>query len=103
MIVNLRGTSGSGKTVVARRLIEDHNGISITGLCPDGRNKERIVGYQMGNLWIPGKYDNVCGGVDTFSWKGAADYLEEKVRLVAGNGYHVLLEGLVQTVGQRRW
>lgn len=102
MILNLRGTSGSGKTTVARRILSEYDSEPIMGMVPGGK-KERIVGYQIGNLWIPGSYENTCGGVDTYSWKGAADYLEEKVRLVAANGYHVLFEGLVQTAGNKRW
>lgn len=102
MILNLRGTSGSGKSTVARRLIQEFGGEPIMGMVPEGK-KERIVGYEVGNLWIPGSYVNVCGGCDTFSWKGAANYLEEKTRLVAKNGYHVVLEGLVQTAGDNRW
>lgn len=102
MIVNLRGTSGSGKSTVARRIIEEHGGQPIMGMVPGGK-KERIVAYEIGNLCIPGSYVNVCGGCDTLSWKGAADYLEEKVRALAGNGYHVLFEGLVNTAGSKRW
>jgi hypothetical protein len=60
MIVSLRGTSGSGKTIIARKLmarvesrpiIEDH----------------RLIGYQCGSFRVLGPYVKPSGGVDVLN------------------------------------
>jgi len=102
LIFNIRGTSGSGKTTIVRQIIDNYDIKPVLGMVPEGK-KERIISYKSPLLTILGSYVNVCGGCDTFSWKGAANYIEEEARRISGMGSNVLLEGLVQTAGRKRW
>lgn len=96
-IVNIRGTSGSGKTTVVTRLIEYWCAEGLDLELPDGEEvagKMRKIGHRCGNVFVVGRYDTTCGGCDTMSWKGAADYVCELVRHRAQLG-PVLFEGLM--------
>lgn len=91
LIINLRGTSGSGKTTVARRLM-------AAAPSRDVLIEEKKVGVRtMPNqhwkqpLFFIGRYDNVCGGMDTVPTQA------DCVTLVA-QAYdhgHVICEGLL--------
>lgn len=93
MIVLLRGTSGSGKSTIATKVIEklgayDHE----IKLGP----QQKLGGY----VWrqrqlILGRYTTACGGCDTLNWKGAADDMEAEIASHCSSGHNVLLEGLV--------
>ena len=95
LIINLRGTSGSGKSTIVRTFIERGGSTNIRD--EDGK----VLGVKMRPahttenwrwpLFAVGKYDNVCGGMDTVPSQAAC------VTLVA-NAYdygHVLCEGLL--------
>lgn len=96
-IVNIRGTSGSGKTTVVTRLLEEWKLLGVPLGPAETRviqGKERRVGHLAGSLFIVGRYDTTCGGCDTMNWKGAADDVCDLVR----EKYHfgpVLFEGLM--------
>jgi gluconate kinase len=67
MILNLRGTSGSGKSTVGHYLVDTYAGKPIY---EDGWNKgkPRLVGYQLpGDFQVLGSYKAAGGGLDTFS------------------------------------
>lgn len=94
-IVNIRGTSGSGKSTVARRIMllleEKHVDVQERGMIG---GKERILGHQVGPVFFLGKYATDCGGVDSMSWKGAADDICDLVHHKAMHG-PVVFEGLM--------
>jgi adenylate kinase family enzyme len=114
MIVNLRGTSGSGKTTVVRGLMEKYPAIEPL-MVADDKGKEKIHGYECRmanfpgnppNLYVVGSYKNVCGGCDGIKTQ---DEICDRVRKYAGmmivegsNGLdetyrqcHVVFEGLL--------
>ena len=102
-IINIRGTSGSGKTylvreVMARATVACDNMVPIlvTGEHPV-RGSEIVVGYDYprAGLTIVGNYGANCGGCDKFSWKGAADWVQQKVAEIAYSGRNVIFEGLM--------
>lgn len=70
MIINIRGTSGSGKTTAIRRLMEVLGGKGLR-MKIAGRNRpiahvyERTAG--LGSIALVGSYETVCGGCDTIS------------------------------------
>jgi len=94
-IVNIRGTSGSGKSTVARRIMlfleEKHDNVQERGTIG---GKERILGHQVGPVFFVGKYATDCGGTDSMSWKGAADDICDLVHHKAMHG-PVVFEGLM--------
>lgn len=65
MILNIRGTSGSGKTWLIRRIMEELGPpepiISAEGEKPDGY-------LLQGNIRLVGSYENVCGGCDAVNF-----------------------------------
>jgi thymidylate kinase len=89
MIVQIRGTSGSGKTTVMRKVLERLNVCGHMTL-----NRRHPLYYHQ--HWptvvsILGSYENTCGGCDTI--KGY-DALMSLARERADAG-HVLMEGLL--------
>lgn len=95
-IVNIRGTSGSGKSTVARRVMEqlmlgghaNHQELRELG------GRQRIAGHQVGPVFLLGKYATDCGGCDAMSWRGAADEICELAMDKFGHG-PVIMEGLM--------
>lgn len=94
MIIKLHGTSGSGKTTVARQLIE--RATSKENLPNIGR---RPSGYKLTMpdlkqpLYILGPYETVCGGLDAL---GEADDHIQLLQTYGPMG-HVFYEGLLQS------
>lgn len=92
-VVNIRGTSGSGKSTVARGLIANKGGErrDVTRLIG---GRERFMGSWVGDTFFVGKYATDCGGCDGLSWKGSADDICDIVFEQHLLG-HVVLEGLL--------
>lgn len=65
MLINVRGTSGTGKSWVMYQLMERYNAEPITDETLPSRSK--TSGYTMadGNVAIIGRYESACGGCDT--------------------------------------
>jgi hypothetical protein len=93
VIINIRGTSGSGKTTVVR-------GIMAKGIAaPMGENSKKPDGYLVKlpfapkPLFVVGSYENTCGGCDAISTQ---DEICDRVRAYASLG-HVMMEGLLMS------
>lgn len=93
VIVNLRGTSGSGKSTVAFTMLKNHPTEDIIG--KDGKIKGYIVDAKSSGIskpiYVMGKYTTACGGADQIpTQQEAADrcvcYVEHG---------HVFIEGLL--------
>lgn len=97
-IVNIRGTSGSGKTTVVTRLMEYWAALpgkeEWSQVQMQMAGKTRKVGHDCGRVFVVGRYDATCGGCDTMSWKGAADDVCALV-LARAQEQRVLFEGLM--------
>ena len=68
MIINLRGTHGSGKSTIVRNVMGTYT--DCTEILGVGR--KRPWGYLckkdgLKDLFIPGHYETACGGCDTIS------------------------------------
>lgn len=94
MIINIRGTSGSGKTTVVRKLLN-----IARPACPyhDGSPSEKIEGYYCGGLApvttaIIGSYAKPTGGSDGIK---PLSRVFEQVKWQHDNGLHVVFEGLL--------
>lgn len=96
MIINLRGTSGSGKTTVVKNFMDlavSRNRVLVKG-------RDRPIGYSLKMPWqtdrqrtfVLGHYETDCGGCDTIS---STDEVFDRVRAAHGHGMDVLFEGLL--------
>ena len=104
VIINPRGTSGSGKTEFVRRLLSDYGwkrGGEVEPIHRKGR--ERPIAYLLQHpfgvrpLIVLGHYAATSGGVDTI--RAVDGGLDEAFRLAdeyASSGHDVLLEGIRQ-------
>ena len=92
MILDIRGTHGSGKSYVAHQLLQ-YGAEEIVGY-NEYKKKETILGYHVPalRLAIVGKYATQCGGCDGV---GNSDEVVRRVRLFSANYRHVLLEGIL--------
>jgi hypothetical protein len=91
IIVNIRGTNGSGKSSAVRAFMK-HLGKPTAFLFDD-----KEAGYRYKRtppIFVLGKYKTACGGLDaSFSYKGAADDVLLCLDLLAEKG-DVVCEGL---------
>lgn len=109
VIVNPRGTGGSGKTELVRRVLAEYG--RIGGAEPIRREgRERPIGHRLEHpfggrpLAVLGHYGTAsCGGCDTIPLRDGG--LNEAFRLadgLAAAGHDVLLEGLFLSGEHRR-
>jgi len=90
MIVNIRGTSGAGKTTIIRELMEKYTHEDVT----DRSGKVLAVLIHWADpIYVIGRYDNVCGGCDTIKTQ---DETRRRITKFCKQG-HVIYEGL--TIG----
>lgn len=94
MIINVRGTSGSGKTTVVRGLMA-----LAAQTFPLGEKLKKPDAYVLTldrvaqPLHIIGSYENVCGGCDGIPTQ---DDICNRVRRYSAQG-HVVMEGLLMS------
>ena len=85
MLINLRGSHGSGKSTVVRSLLDANDALPIYGLLG-----HRPEAYELpGNTFIIGPYTSVCGGADCIQPYSLIVPLVEKYAAVG----HVVFEG----------
>lgn len=95
MIVQIRGTSGSGKSTIVRSYVEQAT--RVQKYTRAGRKQP--IGYVLeggllssASIAVPGHYETACGGCDTLPSYDDAFGL---IRAGAGLADHVLFEGLL--------
>lgn len=113
MIINLRGTSGSGKTTVAKSFLTEKTEkvvlVEDRIFSPTKRDPHRWVTQPITatitdkGVALLGNYTNNCGGCDEFSWRGAHDKIEEGILEAAKNYEHVIFEGLIISGSYKRY
>ena len=99
MIISLRGTNGSGKSYLVKRLLRHFDAKGIG----EGK-KGRCANYKMtletgDTLCVVGNYDIACGGCDSIQpydniWPRVVEMIEE--------GDHALFEGALVSSGYGR-
>lgn len=95
MIIQLRGTSGSGKSTAMRRIMEQLIAPYQPGWSPIYQpGRKQPLYYSMGGVVVLGHYESPCGGCDTI---GSARQVYELITtlLEANPGLVVLAEGLL--------
>lgn len=87
MVIQIRGTSGSGKTWIINQLFEKYSFHPV-------KNHGEIMGYYSKdiNLFVVGKYTVACGGCDTIKTQ---DEICRRVQTAVRKGWNVLFEGLI--------
>ena len=95
MIINLRGTSGSGKTHLARRIMDMYG----TKVAYKREGRKQPIGYVYSrrdkskpSLAVIGHYETACGGCDTLPTN---DLIFDLVRNAHEMCHDVLFEGLL--------
>lgn len=90
MIITLRGTHGSGKSTVIRKMIDQYS-VEQLGIMKNGRPEAyRLrVPRVHGDVYVLGPYETACGGCD------AIQPYDRILQLISKYGTmgHVLLEG----------
>lgn len=105
MIINIRGTSGSGKSTMIHKLLAEYPHYPMERKL-NGWKKPKIIGYMIDTPkhWtlVVGSYETQCGGCDSMSYKGSHDDIEKLVRefMLFGN---VVFEGLTISSTLSRW
>lgn len=87
MLIQIRGTSGSGKSFIVNKLM---NKYKFKPICEKGE----IMGYLCKdlNLFIVGRYTTACGGCDSVPTQ---DEICRRIKIGLKKGYNVLFEGLI--------
>jgi cytidylate kinase len=88
MIINIRGTSGSGKTWIVEQLREQFD------IYTHVKQEGRVMGYTNPDytMFLVGRYESDCGGCDTIKLQ---DDIVDRVRRFSELGKHVIFEGLL--------
>lgn len=95
MIYQIRGTGGSGKSTLVRKVMDRYpcrQPIHIEG-------RKQPIGYALGKegggsgLFVPGHYETECGGCDTIT--DGLDYIFSLVLMAHQKGEDVLFEGMM--------
>lgn len=96
IVVNIRGTSGSGKSYIIHQLL------LLEGWNEWKDNSGKVLGYyNVRNNWaIVGSYRTTCGGCDTVK---SQDEIEERIQIFLNGGYNVIFEGLLTSTISSRW
>ena len=94
MIINIRGTSGSGKTHLVRQIMDLYH--SRVAYRQEGRKQPIGYVYEREGggrpLAVVGHYETACGGCDTIA---KMEDIFELVRQSAAQGFDVIFEGLL--------
>jgi hypothetical protein len=94
VILQLRGTSGSGKSTAMRAfmsLVEETSG-PWTPAYAEGRKKPLYYRHLQRRLAVLGHYESQCGGTDTI---GSAREVFELIQSLPAKIEHVICEGLL--------
>lgn len=94
-VINLRGTSGSGKTYIVRNILNH-------GKWEKWEDNGKILGYyNKETKWsVVGSYENTCGGWDGIKTQ---EETENRIRTLLSCGYSVVFEGLLISTITSRW
>lgn len=90
MFVQIRGSSGSGKTYLVRNFMNWNHGFEPV---KDGRKTWGYTNEEL-NVHVVGSYESACGGTDTIKTQ---DEICNEIRKWTKDGYNVIAEGLIMS------
>lgn len=93
MVIDIRGTHGSGKSTIPLQLIQHYEPREIYGHPLTYEGKSGVLGYHIEelNTYILGRYETACGGCDGIKTQTE---IKKRVETLLPFG-HVLLEGIL--------
>ena len=96
MIINLRGTNGSGKSTIVREVM-GHLQMHPFFI----EKRRRPIGYYSTEpkVWVVGHYETDCGGCDTIT---SLDNVYDEIHHAVAKGFNVLYEGIMASGEYRR-
>jgi hypothetical protein len=92
MVINIRGTHGSGKSTIARKIMTRYQ---VSAVYTADRTRPfgyRCVAENKTPLYVPGHYETDCGGCDTIM---AVEVAFASIRAKVEEGFNVLYEGIL--------
>lgn len=93
MIIQIRGTSGSGKSTVMRKVMEGVSSFTEEEWHPEySEGRKKPLYYRMGGLVVLGHYESACGGCDTI---GSAPQVFDLINSLNDGFQTILCEGLL--------
>jgi hypothetical protein len=100
-VINIRGTGGSGKSTLVRRVMELY---ASHAYIPETGRRQPIAslhtrGHNDRALFVPGHYNTACGGCDTIK---TPDQVYSLVNDAVDRGVDVLYEGIMVMDDTRR-
>ena len=110
MIINIRGTSGTGKSTLVRNLFNAQKTVGVREDYVLGKRdvlkpttKKKVVGYQLANgTHVVGRYETKCGGCDTIKMQDQVQRLVEEA-WATEEAKTVVFEGLLTCNSYGRW
>lgn len=98
MIINIRGTSGSGKSTIVYKILDKAE--YVAPIRVKGKIEACHLRYpHLGDIYVIGQYETPCGGCDGIPTQ---DEVCRRVRKYAKKG-HVIFEGLIVTSCYKRY
>lgn len=92
LVINIRGTNGSGKSTVPRQMFDTDEDKYVETFGKD----YKFTVFPKYKFIALGAYHNKTGGLDGIrSTEFAIKALKEAQKLAKENGYHILLEGVI--------
>ncbi len=94
MILDVRGTHGSGKSYVMHSILKRYKHNKIIGRCERKKKDNYHLGYHLPEIdaAIIGRYESACGGCDGV---GSPDEICRRLRMFNEQHGIVLLEGIM--------
>lgn len=100
MIINIRGTSGSGKSTIVKKVMNRFDRFDIDPIFNGDKIEAYVLrGEPYGDVYIIGRYETPCGGCDGISTQDEVCRLVKKYSKMG----HVIFEGLIVTSCYKRY
>lgn len=93
ILVNIRGTNGSGKSTIPISMLDDPN-VFLTSWVYSGKEKPFATVFPNYNCVALGTYMNKTGGLDTFS---SNDMTVAALNLFWASPYNIIMEGVISS------
>lgn len=93
IVINIRGTGGSGKSTVVTRVVANYPD-HLPSFAAGRKRPQNVMHTRPGTraLLVPGHYETACGGCDTLK---TVDQVYQQLVTAVGLGINCLYEGIM--------